>query len=141
MKLIAFVFIFILSYESSRSQQKYSDSLHYAFQTAKEDSDRVYTLNKLSEYYSYLYPDSALYYAEKIIELLTNHALSEMLKHNCMQKANDLFDPVANTVMIEKQFIKVIGTVKPKKKSKKVYGSRLDQQWVPNLITRSARNI
>jgi len=69
MKLIAFVFIFILSYESSRSQQKYSDSLHYAFQTAKEDSDRVYTLNKLSEYYSYLYPDSALYYAEKIIEL------------------------------------------------------------------------
>lgn len=80
-------------------------------------------------------------YAEKIIELVTNHSLTETLKHNCIKKANLLFDPVENTVMIEEQFIKVFSSAKKKKKSKKIYGSRLDQPWIPNAITQSARSI
>ncbi len=80
-------------------------------------------------------------YTEKIIELFNNRSLSETIKRNCIEKANSLFDPVDNTKMIEQQFQQVLASLKVKKNAKKIYGSRLDQHWIPNVITKSVRSI
>ena len=54
-----------------QAQQSYADSLKNVFITAKKDSTRTFALYRLSWYYSLLYPDSALYYADKLIQLST----------------------------------------------------------------------
>ena len=58
-----------------QAQQSYADSLKNVFLYAKEDSTKTFALYRLSWYYSLLYPDSALYYADKLIQLSTkeNH--------------------------------------------------------------------
>ena len=80
-------------------------------------------------------------YTEKIIELFNNRSLAETIKRNCIEKANNLFDPVDNTRMIEQKFQQVSASLRMKKNAKRVYGSRLDQAWIPNIITKSVRSI
>ncbi len=63
--------LLLFSVNAVSAQQQYSDSLKQAFLSAKQDSSKVITLASLSSYYSYLYPDSGVYYADKIIELST----------------------------------------------------------------------
>ena len=67
MKKFLISFFFIVGMENIHAQQVYADSLLQAFRLAKEDNVKVATLNKLSYYYSFLYPDSAIYYADSII--------------------------------------------------------------------------
>ncbi len=64
--LVALLLFFSISIGSA--QQQYADSLKQVFVSAKEDSTKVTALGLLSFYYSGLYPDSGLYYADKIIE-------------------------------------------------------------------------
>jgi signal transduction histidine kinase len=73
-----------------QAQQSYADSLKNVFLYAKEDSTKTFALYRLSWYYSLLYPDSALYYADKLIQLSSkeNH-LSEALGYICKGEALD----------------------------------------------------
>jgi signal transduction histidine kinase len=64
-KLLASLSLFSMSF--GFAQQQYADSLKLASRSAKEDSSKVFALCKLSAYYSFLYPDSARYYAEEVI--------------------------------------------------------------------------
>jgi two-component system NtrC family sensor kinase len=64
-KLLAFLSIFSMCV--GFAQQQYSDSLKQASLLAKEDSSKVFALCKLSAYYSFVYPDSAMSYAEEVI--------------------------------------------------------------------------
>lgn len=80
-------------------------------------------------------------YTEKIIELINNRSLAETIKRNCIEKANNLFDPVDNTRMIEQKIQQVFASLRVKKNATRVYGSRLDQSWIPNIITKSVRSI
>ncbi len=74
-------------------------------------------------------------FAEKVIELESKPLLKSNLKSNCISLSNDLFNPFTNTFEIEKKIIEVNNlnvTIKP---SQRIYGSRLDQKWVPNFFT------
>jgi len=79
-------------------------------------------------------------YAEKIIELFTDVEKWESMSRQCKVKANGLFDPLNNTNAIEECFLTARGEVK-KNKPTRVYGSRLDQPWIPNSIVKMIRNI
>jgi glycosyltransferase involved in cell wall biosynthesis len=78
-------------------------------------------------------------FAERVIELESNALLKLNMRSNCISLANDLFNPVANTNEIEKKIIEVQNTNRTSKESKKIYGSRLDQKWIPNFITYKIR--
>jgi glycosyltransferase involved in cell wall biosynthesis len=78
-------------------------------------------------------------YAGKISELLTNKSLVNTLQHNCITKANLLFDPCKNTNLIEELIYSTTLNQAKKKKVKKIYGSRLDKKWIPNFITKTVR--
>jgi len=81
MKIFSLFIFFSFTFLNIKAQQWYVDSLQYVFQFAKEDSTKVFALSKLSDYYSFLYPDSALYYAENLIELSNkqNYPLAKAL--------------------------------------------------------------
>jgi len=78
-------------------------------------------------------------FAEKIIELESNPLLKLNMRSNCISLSNDLFNPVTNTNEIEKKIIAIQNTNRTSKESKKIYGSRLDQKWIPNFITYTIR--
>ena len=80
-------------------------------------------------------------FAEKIIELESNPLLKLNMRSNCISLSNDLFNPVTNTNEIEKKIIAIQNTNRTSRESKKIYGSRLDQWWIPNLITKTIRSI
>jgi tetratricopeptide (TPR) repeat protein len=66
--LISFSFTFV----KIQAQQSYADSLKHVFLNEKEDnSKKAFALYRLSWYHSLLYPDSALYYADKLIQFST----------------------------------------------------------------------
>lgn len=73
-------------------------------------------------------------YTERIIDLLENKRTAESIRNNCIEKANMLFDANENTKNIEDVIIEVAG-LKKVKKPIKVYGSRLDHQWLGNTVT------
>ena len=52
----------------SHSQQVYADSMKQALQIAKSDNSKISLLAELSTYYCDIYPDSGLYYADRMIE-------------------------------------------------------------------------
>ncbi len=62
---------FLLHFRKIQAQQSYADSLKNVSLYAKEDITKTIALYRLSWYYSLLYPDSALYYADKLIQLST----------------------------------------------------------------------
>jgi two-component system NtrC family sensor kinase len=64
---LLFIFLCFTSL-SIKAQRSYADSLRNVFQTAGENDIKVFALGNLSQYYSFLYPDSAMFYAEKLIE-------------------------------------------------------------------------
>src|SRR5688572_7582168 len=74
-----------------QAQQSYADSLKNVFLYAKGDSTKTFALYRLSWYYSLLYPDSALYYADKLIELSTkeNYLPAKALGYICKGEALD----------------------------------------------------
>lgn len=89
----------------------------------------------------YCAPGNAIAYAEAI-ELLNDDR--EMLKNMSkagLVKANKLFDPVINTKGIEELVLDFVEKGLNQKKAVKVYGSRMDQEWIPNFITYLIRRL
>ncbi len=85
--LILSCFIFV----NIQAQQSYADSLKNVSLYAKEDSTRTFALYRLSWYYSLLYPDSALYYADQLIQFSTkkNYLPAKALGYICKGEALD----------------------------------------------------
>lgn len=79
-------------------------------------------------------------FVEHIIQLHTDFNLKEKISVNAQMKANQLFDPISNTLAIENLFEKVSAT-NHHKIAKKVYGSFLDKKWIPNWLTTSVRKL
>lgn len=77
-------------------------------------------------------------YAERIATLETNKSLSDLLSKNCVAKANGMFSPEENTRLIENAFLEAATTSK-KKLPSRVYGSRLDKEWLPNEMVEWVR--
>jgi two-component system NtrC family sensor kinase len=73
MKIILAGLLLLFSVSQSFSQPQYADSLKKEVLSAKEDSSKVATLGLLSTYYSVLYPDSGIYYANVIIDISTKN--------------------------------------------------------------------
>ncbi len=78
-------------------------------------------------------------YANNIVLLNNDRKLMKQLAANAEQKANELFDPYVNTKNIESVISKA-SYDKKQKRSAKVYGSILDQLWMPNFITKTIRS-
>jgi two-component system, NtrC family, sensor kinase len=91
MRLFLLLILSCFSFGNIQAQQSYADSLKNIFLYAKEDSTRTFALYRLSWYYSLLYPDSALYYADKLIQLSTgeNHLPAKALGYICKGEALD----------------------------------------------------
>ena len=90
MRIFLLLIFSCFTFVKIQAQQSYADSLKNVFLYAKEDSTKTFALYRLSWYYSLLYPDSALYYADKLIQLSTkeNH-LPEALGYICKGEALD----------------------------------------------------
>ena len=78
-------------------------------------------------------------YVKKIMLLAEDQQLAEKIRLNCIEKANALFEPFDKTKRIEAIFQAALLFAAKGKSSTKVYGSRLDQRWIPNLITKLFR--
>lgn len=89
----------------------------------------------------YFKPGAAYDYVATIKDLHANRTLLNHLSDNCIHVANKLFHPEENTrrfeVAIEFAHRKENERRKPKQK---VYGSRLDNGFIPNIITYTIRN-
>ncbi len=74
-----------------QAQQPYADSLKNVFLHSKEDSTKCFALDRLSYYYSYLYPDSALYYADTLIKFSEkqNYLPGKAMGYVCKGEAID----------------------------------------------------
>lgn len=79
-------------------------------------------------------------YASTIAMLNNDRILLHKIAEAGKQKANELFDPFTNTKIIEELLIKSVIAINPSKSKFKVYGSRLDQEWVPNFVTKIFRS-
>ena len=77
-------------------------------------------------------------YANTIALLHADRKLLNQLAENGVKKANELFNPFVNTKNIE-AVISNAYSGKKQKESFKVYGSRLDKEWLPNVITNLIR--
>ncbi len=86
--LVIFSFCSVMKIEA---QQSYADSLQHEFLYAKEDSTKTMALYRLAWYYSLLYPDSALYYADKLIQFSSqeNYLPAKVLGYICKGEALD----------------------------------------------------
>lgn len=80
-------------------------------------------------------------YVECIQRLQVDKDLLNTISSNAIKKANALFDPFINTSKFEELFISVSNNNTLKKHASKVYGSRLDQQYIPNAITTFIRRL
>jgi glycosyltransferase involved in cell wall biosynthesis len=80
-------------------------------------------------------PDS---FVEIIKQLNDDRDLLNAISHEASSFANRLFNPLTNTNEIEAILLLSPELNKPKKQSK-VYGSRLDQKWIPNVFVTCIR--
>lgn len=80
-------------------------------------------------------------YARKIDELLNDPESAIAMQQQCVQRANELFDPVINTRNFEQHLKKVHAMPSRNKEPEQVYGSRLDKPHIPNFITRGLRRL
>jgi len=80
-------------------------------------------------------------YVEKINSLSTDKSQRIKMSYNSVIMANELFDPVINTIAIENKIVEMFATPNKNKAAVKTYGSRLDEQWVPNYVVNTIRKI
>jgi len=78
-------------------------------------------------------------YASTIEILNKDRILLKEIALNGIKKANELFDPISNCLAIGSLIIQTDVASQKIKKSVKVYGSRLDQNWLPNFFTQTLR--
>jgi glycosyltransferase involved in cell wall biosynthesis len=62
-----------------------------------------------------------------------------IISNNASLKANTLFDPAKNVLSFENIYINISNQKKGIKSPLKVYGSRLDELYIPNVITKMFR--
>ena len=74
-------------------------------------------------------------YATCIKNLNDDRKLLSQLSTKCVERANQLFDPVNNTKDFENLYQKISKKEVVQKRRAKVYGSRLDHPAIPNFIT------
>ncbi|MFN7116754.1 MAG: glycosyltransferase family 4 protein [Saprospiraceae bacterium] len=79
-------------------------------------------------------------YVELIGDAIRNPLRIKQISVSAKIQAEALFDPVANTSACEILFIELFNAEKRRKAAYKVYGSRLDQSWIPNQLTAIIRN-
>jgi two-component system, NtrC family, sensor kinase len=91
MRIFLLLIFFCFPFVQIQAQQSYADSLKNVFLHEKDFNTRTFALYRLSWYYSLLYPDSALYYADKLIQLSTeeNHLAAKALGYICKGEALD----------------------------------------------------
>ncbi len=82
--------------------------------------------------------NTASEYADFLEQLAKNPELHKRMSLHAYTRASALFDPKLNTSNYEAVFIDAFNSSK-KKIRQKVYGSRLDAKWIPNMITRFYR--
>lgn len=79
-------------------------------------------------------------YVETFIQLKENEQIAIKVAIKASRIANEWFNPIANTSAIETVFLNADKT-KHLKNKQKIYGSRLDAEWMPNGITSLLRKI
>lgn len=78
-------------------------------------------------------------YVAVLQHLNNNRPLLESIATAARSKAQSMFHAVDNTNAYEQLFEKLFFSPRKPKSIKKVYGSRLDQDWIPNFITQIFR--
>lgn len=79
-------------------------------------------------------------YVDKISQLNSDRKLLQSIALTAATVANKLFNPNQNTTDIESIYFTAIESNTVIKKAKRVYGSKLDQKWIPNSITNFIRS-
>lgn len=80
-------------------------------------------------------------YAQCIASLQQDRRLLQRMAAAAVQLANSLFDPFVNTRAIEQIILGAAADLNKRKQPERVYGSRLDRQWMPNFITTGIRSL
>ena len=80
-------------------------------------------------------------YATTIAILNKDRSLLKRVAVDGIKKANDLFDPCLNTKNIENVICEASTSCLFNKRPIRVYGSRLDKWWLPNIITNELRRV
>jgi len=88
----------------------------------------------------YVEPGNKEAYVKRIGELNANRKLLNSIGQAAQLKANELFDPIENTKIIELIFSKVFSSASYKKYAFKAYGSMLDDPEIPNILTNFIRS-
>ena len=78
-------------------------------------------------------------FADAIMKIAVNNNDRQYMAANARKLANEMFDPISNTVAIENLYAALHDRLPKKKQAVKVYGSRLDYPWIGNCITKSIR--
>ncbi len=79
-------------------------------------------------------------YVHIITRLLLNNKQRNEIQKAAKKFADEFFNPQKNTAAIEEIILQVNALPYKTKTAEKVYGSRLDQAWIPNIITKLARS-
>jgi glycosyltransferase involved in cell wall biosynthesis len=79
-------------------------------------------------------------YVNVLEQLFYNREILQTIGKNAKAKANSLFNPIANAANYEQLIEKCFYSKREAQKARKIYGSRLDQTWIPNVITMAIRN-
>ncbi len=79
-------------------------------------------------------------YANKIEALHNNRNQLKNIAEAAEDKANELFNPFNNTKTIEEAFKKVYSSASDHKVANKIYGSRMDEKYIPNFLTHFTRS-
>ncbi|MCW3090870.1 MAG: glycosyltransferase [Ferruginibacter sp.] len=80
-------------------------------------------------------------YAERIVYLNENREILKQMSLLAVESAKTLFEPINNTSVIENVFQEAARDCLTGKHPQRLYGSRLDQKWIPNMITSGIRNL
>jgi glycosyltransferase involved in cell wall biosynthesis len=79
-------------------------------------------------------------YSDYIHQLQEDKIAVNTMRQRCIAMANHLFNPNHNAGLIEADLIALSQSASMPKSPVRTYGSRLDQPWIPNVITRTIRN-
>lgn len=77
-------------------------------------------------------------FAECLRGLYNDTRLLVQIGMRARKRANNFFSPVENTSILEEYFIQAAQN-SSKKRSQKIYGSRLDKHWIPNRLVKVIR--
>ncbi len=80
-------------------------------------------------------------YVQQLILLLNDSKLMKQMQKKCTTTSNEMFNPEKNVEAIEERILTSVEKQQIKKTANKIYGSRLDREWMPNFFTTSFRKL